>query len=171
MSFGDIETLKEPLRSRVKAVLGMGAGVVGRIEVSPVSGLPIRHMRIVDPLSVHDFPTPSAGRTRARRGIPGPKKQTATERAYNVECLGGLGVFEALSFYFKNGHRYRPDFVVLVDGRPSECHECKGGYALHSQQRARLAWDQARVEYPGLTWVWAVRRRGNWEVERYDPVA
>lgn len=97
-----------------------------------------------------------------------PRVPNATELAYAREFLVGVDArYESLAFYLTNGHRYRPDYVVFVGGRPSECHECKGGYALHSQQRARLAWDQARVEFPGLVWVWAVRRSGKWEVERH----
>jgi len=64
-----------------------------------------------------------------------------------------------------NGHRYTPDWVVFQDGRPVACHECKGGYALHSQQRARLAFDQVRVEFPWLRWVWAVKTANGWKVE------
>jgi hypothetical protein len=73
--------------------------------------------------------------------------------------------YEALTFRMANGHRYTPDWVVFLDGRPVACHECKGGYALHSQQRARLAFDQARVEFPGLCWVWAVKVGGQWSVD------
>ncbi len=93
----------------------------------------------------------------------GPNK---TESDYRETQLRGMDArFEALTFRMANGHRYTPDWVVFTDGRPSQCHECKGGFAMHSQQRARLAFDQVRVEFPGLVWVWAVRIGGRWTLD------
>ena len=43
-------------------------------------------------------------------------------------------------------------------------HECKGGYSLHSQQRARLAFDQCAKEFPGFRWFWAVKKPEGWEI-------
>jgi hypothetical protein len=100
-------------------------------------------------------PEMECGTIGARRR--GPNK---TELDYQRRHLRGMDArYEALTFRMANGHRYTPDWVVFVDGKPVACHECKGGYALHSQQRARLAFDQARVEFPGLCWVWAVCRQ------------
>jgi len=94
----------------------------------------------------------------------GPNK---TEVDYQRRHLRGLDArYEAVTFRMANGHRYTPDWVVFTDGRPSQCHECKGGHALGSQQRARLAFDQVRVEFPGLVWVWAVKVKGQWEISR-----
>jgi len=88
-----------------------------------------------------------------------------TETDYAHKYLRGLDArFEALSFRMANGHRYTPDWVVFQDGRPVACHECKGGYALHSQQRARLAFDQCAAEFPGLTWTWARKTSNGWEI-------
>jgi hypothetical protein len=94
----------------------------------------------------------------------GPNK---TELDYQRRHLRGMDArYEALTFRMANGHRYTPDWVVFVDGKPVACHECKGGYALHSQQRARLAFDQARVEFPGLCWVWAVKSADGWQINK-----
>jgi hypothetical protein len=94
----------------------------------------------------------------ADRGTRGQREPNKTESDYRATYLRGLDArYEAVTFRMANGHRYTPDWVVFTDGRPSQCHECKGGYALHSQQRARLAFDQVRVEFPGLVWVWAVK--------------
>lgn len=93
------------------------------------------------------------------------KGMNKTERHYLANVLIGKDArFEALTFRMANNHRYTPDFVVFEAGRPSECHEVKGSYALHSQQRARLAFDQAAVEFPGLRWIWAVKSKGGWRV-------
>ena len=93
----------------------------------------------------------------------GPNKTEADYQRYHLRGLDAR--FEAVTFRMANGHRYTPDWVVFGDGRPVACHECKGGYALHSQQRARLAFDQVRVEFPGLVWVWAVKTPAGWQVE------
>ena len=97
----------------------------------------------------------------ARRRSP-----NKTEADYQRWHLRGMDArYEGLTFRMANGHRYTPDWVVFQDGRPVACHECKGGYALHSQQRARLAFDQVRVEFPWLRWVWAVKTANGWKVE------
>ena len=88
------------------------------------------------------------------RGRKGPNK---TEATYRDERLRGLDArYEALTFRMANGHRYTPDWVVFRDGVPVACHEVKGSYRMHSHGRARLAFDQARAEFPGLTWEWTV---------------
>ena len=79
-----------------------------------------------------------------------------TEAAYRDRHLAGQDArYEALTFRLANTHRYTPDWVVVRDGCVVECHEVKGAYRLHSHGRARLAFDQARVEWPGIKWVWA----------------
>ena len=63
--------------------------------------------------------------------------------------------YQALTFHMKNGHDYTPDAVAFdEDGRPFMAWEFKGAYRLGSHQRARLAFDQARVEFPGIRWKW-----------------
>jgi hypothetical protein len=99
-------------------------------------------------------------------GVKGRHVPNKTEVDYQRRHLAGLDArYECVTFRMANGHRYTPDWVVFADGRPVACHECKGGYALHSQQRARLAFDQARIEFPGLGWVWAVKMPAGWQVE------
>lgn len=111
----------------------------------------------VEPAAI-SIPTAESILTVTPRGIKEPNK---TERDYQRRFLQGMDArYEALTFRMANGHRYTPDWVVFVNGRPVACHECKGGYALQSQQRARLAFDQVRVEFPWLDWVWAVCRGG-----------
>jgi len=106
--------------------------------------------------------TPRAPACSGQRG----RCPNKTEADYRRQYLAGLDArYEGLTFRMANGHRYTPDWVVFEDGRPVACHECKGGYALHSEQRARLAFDQARVEFPWVKWVWAVKRCGRWSVD------
>ena len=94
-----------------------------------------------------------------------------TEAAYRREVLDtrrdtAAVTYEGLTFRMANGHRYTPDWLVVTKAGAIECHEVKGRRALHSQQRARLAFDQARVEFPWAAWVWAVRTASGWEVGR-----
>jgi hypothetical protein len=103
-----------------------------------------------------------AGGKAAGRKARTPNKTEAEYARYHLRGMDAR--FEGITFRMANGHAYTPDWIVVKDGRPVECHECKGGYALHSQQRARLAFDQARVEWPGLRWVWATKRDGGWEI-------
>lgn len=105
------------------------------------------------PTKPQDAPRATPEAKAWQRTPSGPNK---TEARYRDECLRGLDArYEALTFRMANGHRYTPDWVVFLDGAPVACHEVKGSYRLHSHGRARLAFDQAASEFPGLTWEWA----------------
>ncbi len=166
MSMGDVEKLNEPLRSKVKAVLA--ADAVGRAGVAPGICLSRRLVRVIDPVVAAALPSPSAGRTVARRGIPGPKKQTATERAYNVERLRCMGVFEGITVKLPGGSRYTADFYVPAGFGTSagpELHEAKGWRRLGSQGRAHTAFREAAAARPEFRFVWAERQKGGgWRV-------
>jgi len=90
---------------------------------------------------------------------------TKTEAEFRTRHLGGKGArFEALVFRLTNGHRYTPDWVY-VDGGRLVCVEVKGARRLGSYQRARLAFDQAAIEWPDARWIWAERsENGTWQV-------
>jgi len=99
------------------------------------------------------------------------KGPTKTEARYLAECLSSLppdwtAIYEGVSFLLSNGHRYTPDYAVRDSaGNLSECHEVKGSYRLHSHSRARLAYDCARQEWPGIKWVWAEWDGGAWRAD------
>ena len=105
----------------------------------------------------------AAGRKRGARRQP-----NKTEATYRAEVLGRRGDavavrYEGLTLRMENGHRYTPDWVVVTAVGRVECHEVKGGYRLGSYQRARLAFDQVRAEFPDVVWIWAERRTdGSW---------
>jgi len=116
-------------------------------------------------------PTPIAP-PRASQALRKPKFPNKTEASYRREILdprSDLAAvrYEAISLRMANGHRYTPDWLVVTAAGEVECHEVKGGYRLHSYQRARLAFDQVRIEFPWLTWVWAVKTSDGWSI---DPV-
>ena len=103
----------------------------------------------------------AAGGTAAKKRRREPNK---TEARYAAEILAGLDArYEAITFRLASGHRYTPDWIVFENGRPTQCHEVKGAYRFHSHQRARLAFDQAAVEFPGLDWFWATLTKNGWE--------
>ncbi len=71
--------------------------------------------------------------------------------------------FNELSFRMKNGCRYTPDFILWVDDRIVKCIEVKGGYRLPSHGRSRLAFQQARLDFPHLTWEWWTKEKDGWK--------
>lgn len=108
-----------------------------------------------------DVVHPQAKIAKQKRG----KKMTKTEAAFNARLSAIYGAenvhYEAITIRLANGHRYTPDFTVRH--RDTLCHyEVKGGYRLHSYQRARLAFDQARIEWPCWTFVWAEKTENGW---------
>ena len=70
--------------------------------------------------------------------------------------------YEGITLRMENGHRYTPDWIVVTKTGTVEAHEVKGGYRLHSYGRARLAFDQAAIEFPWLTWIWANKTKDGW---------
>lgn len=106
----------------------------------------------------------AGGERPARAIVRSPNK---TEAVYRAEVIGrrtdvAAVHYEGITVRMANGHRYTPDWVVVTASGRIECHEVKGGYALHSHQRARLAFDQARIEFPWIVWVWAVKTKNGW---------
>ena len=113
-----------------------------------------------------DTPTepckPNVERTAARR------EPTKTEAAYARTYLTGKAArYEALTFLLANGHRYTPDWSWWQGGHLWAV-EVKGSYRLGSYQRARLAFDQVRIDFPDVHWLWAERRKdGTWKEVKY----
>jgi hypothetical protein len=109
-------------------------------------------------------PRTGDGKGQAEKRDVARRRPNKTEAKYAAEVLRGTDArYEALTFRLANGHRYTPDWVVFDGGRPSQCHEVKGSYKFGSHQRARLAFDQAATEFPGLNWFWATLTKKGWE--------
>lgn len=107
----------------------------------------------------------NAHRIAQDAAAPCKRQPNKTEARYAAEMLRGLDArYEAVTFRLSNGHRYTPDWVVFDSaGRLLSCHEVKGSYRFHSHGRARLAFDQAALEFPGITWFWATLTGRGWE--------
>jgi hypothetical protein len=101
------------------------------------------------------------------------RQPNKTEEAYRRERLAyqdrdgeAAIIYEALTFRLRNGMKYTPDWVVLWWNSIVSCHEVKGSYRFPSHGRSDMAWRQAALDFPGIRWVRAVRRRGGgWAVE------
>lgn len=93
---------------------------------------------------------------RKKRIGKGAQQPNETELRYRGSVLAGFADvrYQPITFHMKNGHDYTPDWVVFENGKPVECHEVKGTYSFASEGRARLAFDQAALEFPGLRWFW-----------------
>ena len=102
---------------------------------------------------------------RSRRA--GRRAPNKTEGAYRAAILSrrtdvAAVYYEGITIRMANGHRYTPDWVVVTVASVIECHEVKGGYRFGSHQRARLAFDQARLEFAWIKFVWAEKTREGW---------
>lgn len=96
------------------------------------------------------------------------KLPNKTEAEYaRIHLAGRNAAYEGHTFRMANGHAYTPDWVVYDGaGELVEAHEIKGGWAQFSEQRARLAFDQCRVEFPHVKFVWAKKHdKKGWVVK------
>ena len=73
--------------------------------------------------------------------------------------------FEPVTLNMTNGHRYKPDFMAVSDTLAYITFiEVKGSYRLGSYQRAKLAFDQVKVEFPMFSFVWAEKTKDGWRL-------
>ena len=156
-----IDTLPPALRAQVEAKLR--AEDTRRLASSPVNAHRIAQDAQDAFWCTQTRPETSGRDTRAV--APRKRQPNKTEARYAAEMLRGLDArYEAVTFRLSNGHRYTPDWVVFDPaGILLSCHEVKGSYRFHSHGRARLAFDQAAVEFPGITWFWATLTSQGWE--------
>lgn len=100
------------------------------------------------------------------RGNPN-KTEMEYGRMLGYEFPNSSPRFEALTFVMENGHRYTPDWIVSTpDGILCVEVKAKGknGFRLPSYGRAKLAFDQAKLEWPQFRWRWAEKFNGSWTV-------
>ena len=116
-----------------------------------------------------DGPSNPSAAPAAQASVPAEKQSkkpamTKTEmEAQRLFCPPGAR-FEGVTFAMSNGHRYTPDFVWWGDDGRMTCMEVKGSFRLGSYQRAKLAFDQCKAEFPQVTWVWKERQKdGSWK--------
>ena len=111
---------------------------------------------------------PRAARHRPPVRVPVPRTPNLTESRYNIERLGGMGLYEGITFNVPSG-RYTPDWVYFAHGQ-TICVEVKGSYQLGSQSGASAKFKEAVALFPGVTFVWAkLEKDGTWNVETIPP--
>ena len=98
-------------------------------------------------------------------------RMTKTERDAEA-FLRGCGAYASVWFNpcvlrLRNGHRYTPDFLCdpIMQGSRRILVEVKGAYRLGSYQRARMAFDQARIEFPEFGFLWIERTKDGWSIK------
>lgn len=108
-------------------------------------------------------PAPSGAATRPGRPRRGPTKTETEFREYLARTGFPGALWEGVTFRMANGHRYTPDFIAWDAEGGLHAWEVKGAYRLGSYQRARLAFDQAAIEFPRVRFHWAERDgAGGW---------
>ena len=136
----------------------------------PILSEYVRSCQTPETLRALGYITPTAIPSVFPPSDPAPKrkKPTKTEARYlqllNARELAGEIsdiLFHPCNLYMQNGHRYTPDFKYRMNGNIYMV-EVKGSYKLQSYQRARLAYDQTRIEWPMFSWVWAVWDKVEW---------
>lgn len=116
---------------------------------------------------------------RAKAKAPAlPKKgMNANEARFNRQILGGEGLYEIASFDLTRvkGRKYTPDFSFRNRKGKAQIAiiEVKGAYKLHSEDRARLAWEIVAERVPGVVegakvvFVWARSSHGGYDCEAW----
>ncbi len=97
------------------------------------------------------------------------KTESEYARLLALEFPGASITFEGLTFKLRNSHRYTPDWIVNSGDGQVVCVEVKArgknGFRFASYGRARLAFDQAKLDWPNYQWRWAEKHNGIWEVK------
>ena len=112
---------------------------------------------------------------KASQGKGGGRQPNKTESEYRrlleLEFKGCEIVYEGLTFLMLNGHRYTPDWIVKTPAGWMLCVEVKArgknGFRLPSYQRAKLAFDQARIEWNHFKWRFAEKHSGTWNISGF----
>jgi len=107
------------------------------------------------------------GRSEPKRGKPN-KTESEYAKMLALEFPGCAVRFEALGLKLDNGHVYTPDWVVKQLTGQILCVEVKArgknGFRHPSYQRAKLAYDQARLDFSMFQFRWAEKQAGVWGI-------
>ena len=82
--------------------------------------------------------------------------------------------FEAVTFHLLNGHAYTPDWQIKLPDGNLLLVEVKArgrnGFRQPSYQRAKVMFDQSKLDYPMFQWQWAEKHNGEWSISDYPTV-
>lgn len=112
----------------------------------------------------------SAPSTKGRSKGPN-KTELEYQTRLGYEFPGCKIRFEGITLHLDNGHAYTPDLVVTLNDGDLLLVEVKArgknNYRQPSYQRAKVMFDQSRLEYPQWRWRFAEKCRGEWEVKDF----
>jgi len=115
-------------------------------------------------------PLPPPCDEKALRVKFGPK-QTKCEIEYGrmlaMEFPGAVVIPWGVTLRMQNGHKYTPDFAVLLPKvilLVEVKQRGRNGFRQPSYQRAKLAYDQCRAEFYQFQFRWAEKHCGIWTV-------
>ena len=113
------------------------------------------------PCTMHTADEKPKRKAKVGKGAQQPNK---TEQEYADRFLQGTEHrFQALTFHMRNGCDYTADWITFNEmGNPILAIECKGSHRFHSHGRARLAFRQCQLEYPGIKFSWATKTKEGW---------
>jgi hypothetical protein len=99
------------------------------------------------------------------RGKPNKSEMEYGKRLF-YEFPDSEIVYEGLSFHLQNGHTYTPDWLVKHKDGAILLVEVKvrgkNGFRHASYQRARVMFDQSKIDFPMFSWRWAEKQGGEW---------
>jgi hypothetical protein len=105
---------------------------------------------------------------------PQAAKQTKAEMEYGrmlaLEYPGAIIIPWGVTLRMQNSHKYTPDFLIQRGGwmmLVEVKQRGKNGFRQNSYQRAKVAFDQCRVEFPAFTYRWAEKQSGTWNEHKY----
>ena len=109
---------------------------------------------------------------KKHKQIPAGKKMSKPEEAYYRDILQPLELagqiidvrYEGIILMLRSGHRYKPDYTYLDAIGKRHCVEVKGSYKLPSERSARMAFDQAVLDFPDIGFLWIRQTKEGWEV-------
>lgn len=106
--------------------------------------------------------------------MPQKAKQTKTEIEYgrmlHLEFPGADIKPWGATLRMANGHKYTPDYLVSGQGwmlLVEVKQRGKNGFRQNSYQRAKVAFDQCRVEFPNFTYRWSEKHNGVWNEHKF----
>jgi hypothetical protein len=144
--------------------LGIGAKQIKALAEETVA-LRYRPQSLAGPKAVPTVKPHERGTRHGKRHGPN-KTEAEYGRMLALQHPGATIHYEGITLRLKCGHAYTPDYVVQMPGGWMLLVEVKSrgknGYRQPSYQRAKLAYDQCREEFPCFRYQWAEKQQGRW---------
>ena len=126
-------------------------------------------------LLVSPIPSPAPKDDLQPQSEPESQKQTKTEMEYGrmlgYEFPGSKILPWGITLRMENGHKYTPDYLVMLPDKyllVEVKQRGKDGFRQNSYQRAKVAFDQCRVEFKLFRYRWAEKHCGMWAISDFS---